>query len=130
MSLHYVPFITVLSVLFYFFTALMVGRARGIHKIAAPAVAGNADFERVFRVQQNTLEQMAIFLPVLWIFGASISDMWAGILGVVWIVGRAEYARGYYREAGARSMGFLISLGATGILALCALIKTGLALIG
>jgi len=39
-------------------------------------MAGHPDFDRVFRVQMNTLEWMPIFLPVLWLFALYVSD-WA-----------------------------------------------------
>ena len=39
-----------------------------------PAISGNPDFERVFRVQMNTLEWLPIFLPSLWLFAIYISD--------------------------------------------------------
>ena len=127
--MHYVPFVTVLSLLCFFWMTLNVGRARGKHGIKAPAITGHADFERVFRVHQNTVEQMVLFLPALWIFGAHISDLWAGVLGAVWIVGRIVYALGYYKAADARSHGFLISIGATGILVLGSLVKTAMMLV-
>ena len=122
--MHYTPFVAVLSlVLFFVFTAL-VGRARGKYSVSAPATTGHPDFERVFRVQQNTLEQLMLFLPALWIFGSTISDPWAAGLGLAWIAGRVLYAMGYYKEASARGKGFLLSIGATGILLIGALIKT------
>ena len=122
--MHYTPFVAVLSlVLFFVFTAL-VGRARGKYGVKAPATTGNADFERVFRVQQNTLEQLMLFLPALWIFGSTISDPWAAGLGLAWIAGRVLYATGYYKEASARGKGFLLSIGATGVLLVGSLIKT------
>ena len=127
--MHYTPFVAVLSLLLFLGLTILVGRARGKYKIDAPATSGNMDFERVFRVQQNTLEQMMLYLPALLIFGSMISDPWAAGLGAVWIAGRAEYARGYYREAGKRSMGFLISFGATGVLLIGSLIKTGMMLV-
>ena len=64
-----------------------------------PAISGNPDFERVFRVQMNTLEWMPIFLPSLWLFAIYISDPVAAALGVVWIVGRILYMIGYSQAA-------------------------------
>lgn len=127
--MHYTPFVTVLSLLLFFTLTALVGRARGKYKISAPATTGNPDFERVFRVQQNTLEQMMLFLPSLWIFGAHVSDLWAGILGLVWVVGRVFYATSYYKEASARGPGFLMTIGPTAILLIGALIKTAMMLV-
>lgn len=110
MAYHYTALITLLSVLLYFWTTLMVGRARGRYKLDAPATTGNPDFERVFRVQQNTLENLAIYLPSLWLFAIALSDRWAAALGVVWLAGRLLYARGYYTQAQKRGPGFVISM--------------------
>ena len=56
-------------------------RARGKFGVKVPAISGNADFERVFRVQMNTLEWMPIFLPSLWLFAIYIGDVIAAVLG-------------------------------------------------
>jgi glutathione S-transferase len=53
---HLTALVTCLAVLFYFYTSIRVSRARVAFGIKVPAVSGNADFERVFRVQMNTLE--------------------------------------------------------------------------
>ena len=71
---HFTAIVTCLAILFYFFTGLQVGRARVKFGIKAPATTGNPDFERVFRVQMNTLEWLPIFLPSLWLFAIYISD--------------------------------------------------------
>jgi glutathione S-transferase len=77
-----------------------------------PAISGNADFERVFRVQMNTLEWMPIFLPSLWLFAIYISDALAAALGLVWIAGRILYLIGYAEAAAKRGRGFGIQAGA------------------
>ena len=60
--------ITVLTLLLYLFITINVGRARAKYKVLPPKMTGNPDFERVVRVQQNTLEQTVFFLPALWLF--------------------------------------------------------------
>jgi glutathione S-transferase len=90
-----------------------VARARVKHAITAPAVHGDPAFERTFRVQQNTLEQIVLFLPALWMFGWFVSDVGAGVVGLVWIIGRVVYARGYYADAAKRGPGFGIASVAT-----------------
>jgi glutathione S-transferase len=92
----------------------MVAVARSRYKVAAPAVTGNPDFERYFRVQQNTLEQLIMVIPCLWIFAATLSPLWAAVLGFLFLVCRAWYAWGYYRSAGGRHYGFLFGSWATG----------------
>jgi uncharacterized membrane protein YecN with MAPEG domain len=72
-------------------------------------MTGDPNFERALRVQQNTLEQLIFFLPLLWIFSYYVNELWGAILGGIWIVGRVLYAWGYYQEAKKRALGFGIS---------------------
>jgi hypothetical protein len=60
---HCTALVTLAAVLFYFFTSTRVARARIAYGVKLPAISGNPDFERVFRVQMNTLEWLPIFLP-------------------------------------------------------------------
>jgi glutathione S-transferase len=110
---HFTALITCLAVALYFYTSVLVARARAAHGIKAPAITGNPDFERVFRVQMNTLEWMPIFLPALWLFAIYISDPIAAVIGLVWIVGRIFYMTGYSQAADKRSRGFMIQAFAT-----------------
>ena len=109
---HFTALVTCLAILFYFFTSFSVGKARATFGIKAPAISGNPDFERVFRVQMNTLEWLPIFLPALWLFAIYISDAIAAVLGLVWIVGRILYMSGYSKAANKRGPGFGIQAGA------------------
>ena len=118
---HFTALVTCLAVLFYFYTSIRVGMARQTFGIKAPATSGNPDFERVFRVQMNTLEWMPIFLPSLWLFAIYISDPIAAALGVVWIAGRILYMTGYAQAAEKRGRGFGIQAAATILLWLGAL---------
>ena len=52
--------ITCLAIAVYFATSVLVSRARTAYGIKAPAITGNPDFERVFRVQMNTLEWLRV----------------------------------------------------------------------
>jgi glutathione S-transferase len=113
---YFTALVTCLAILFYFFTSFRVGKARAAFGIKAPAISGNADFERVFRVQMNTLEWMPIFLPSLWLFAIYISDPIAAALGLVWIVGRILYMTGYSQAAEKRGPGFGIQAVAAVIL--------------
>ena len=113
---NYTAFVTCLVILFYFYTSVRVARARRAYKIKPPAISGNPDFERVFRVQMNTLEWLPIFMPSLWLFAIYVSDLYAGLLGLVWIVGRALYMIGYEKAAEQRRVGFMIQSLATTVL--------------
>jgi len=126
---HFTALVTCLAILFYFFTCIQVSKARAAFGIKVPATSGNPDFERVYRVQMNTLEWMPIFLPALWLFAIYISDPLAAALGVVWIIGRILYMIGYSEAAAKRGRGFAIQAGAAIILWLGALGASGWRLI-
>jgi len=105
----YVAIVTVVALLQFFWFGWQVGVARGKYGIAAPATSGNEMFERVFRVHMNTLEQLVVFLPALWIFASFVSSLWAAILGAIFIVGRAIYAVTYVKDPKKRSAGFALT---------------------
>ena len=105
---HLTALVTLLAILFFFFTRMNVSRSRGRTGVKVPAVSGHPDFERAFRIQMNTLEWMPIFLPSLWLFAIYISDTIAAAIGAVWIIGRIVYFIGYSKEAAKRGPGFAI----------------------
>jgi glutathione S-transferase len=113
---HFTALVTCLAILFYFFTGIQVGKARAKFGIKVPATSGNPDFERVFRVQMNTLEWMPIFLPALWLFAIYINDALAAALGLVWIAGRVLYLTGYSQAANKRGLGFGVQAAAAMLL--------------
>jgi glutathione S-transferase len=98
-----------------------VARARIQFGVKLPAISGNPDFERVFRVQMNTLEWLPIFLPSLWLFAIYISDPFAAALGILWIAGRILYMTGYLQAAEKRAPGFFVQASAVMLLWLGAL---------
>ena len=106
----WIGWITIAAMILYIATALEVARARGRHRIEAPVMTGNPDFERVVRVQANTLEHLVPFLAMLWLCAVFWAPLPAALLGVVWLFGRAVYAIGYYRSAPGRHPGFVIAM--------------------
>src|SRR2546430_4671286 len=118
---HYSALVTCLAIAFYFFTSVRVAKAHVIFGVKVPAMTGHPDFERVFRVQMNTLEWMPIFLPSLWLFAIYVSDGFAALVGLVWIAGRVLYMTGYEQAAEKRSRGFGIQALACFVLLLGAL---------
>lgn len=100
--------VTAIALLVYLVLTVNVGRARAKYKIMPPQMSGNPNFERVVRVQQNTLEQLVLFLPALWLFSEFVSPTWGAGLGAIWVVGRIIYAWGYYQAAEKRTIGFAI----------------------
>ena len=105
---HYTAIVTLLAVALYFFLATRVALARGKYGVKHPAITGNLEFERIFRVHQNTLEWMPTFLVPLWLCAVSLNDAAAAVLGLVWIGGRIVYYLGYREAAEKRLPGFFI----------------------
>ena len=116
----WIALVSLLTVLLMSACMFAVGAARGRHGVKAPATTGHPDFERVFRVQMNTLEASVMFLPALWLAGAYGNADWAAGFGALWLVGRVLYAVMYARDARKRGAGFVIAL-----LALSALLVQG-----
>lgn len=106
----YVAIVTVAALIEFLWFGVLVGNARAKYGISAPATTGNEVFERYFRVQMNTLEQLVLFLPALWIFAHFISPLWAAGFGVVFIIGRAIYCLSYVRNPKSRSAGFGLTI--------------------
>ena len=86
-----IALVTGLLLLQYFVFMMLVGAARGKSGVQAPAVTGDPVFERTLRVQQNTLEQLLIVLPSLWIFATYFGETIAAGLGLVFFVGRVVH---------------------------------------
>ena len=107
--MEFVYFMIMLALLEYVAMAALVGRAREKFGILAPTMTGHPEFERVIRVHLNTLENLIIFVPAVWIFASYVSVLWAAILGVVFVVARAVYAIGYLRAAEKRSIGAAVT---------------------
>jgi glutathione S-transferase len=105
----YVDIVTALALLQFLVFGIRVSRARTRYGVPAPAITGNAVFECYFRVQQNTLELLIIFIPALYLFSRYFNPAVAAGLGVVYLVGREIYAAGYVKEPKKRSAGFLLS---------------------
>ncbi|MGH6828409.1 MAG: MAPEG family protein [Rhizomicrobium sp.] len=101
--------VTVLAVLVMIYVMMLVGRTRRRVKIYAPAMAGHPDLERALRVQGNTVEQVVIFLPLLWVATLYFHGWIPALLGLIWCIGRVIYAIGYMRDADKRGPGFGIS---------------------
>jgi glutathione S-transferase len=113
---------TVGALILYIAVTLKVGAARGKTGVKAPSMTGPPEFERAVRVHANTLEQMVVFLPGLWMFGHFVSARYGAALGLVWIIGRALYAWGYYQDANKRGPGFGIAFLASTILVIGSLV--------
>ena len=120
-----IAIVTILALIQYYVFGVQVGQMRVKHGVKAPAITGHPEFERMFRVQQNTLEQLVMFLPALWIYGYFSRPLWAAAAGIVFIIGRFMYKRGYTSDPSKRGTGFAISIIATSFLLIAGLIAAG-----
>jgi len=121
--------VTLLALLIYLLATMNCGRNRAKHDIAAPAITGNETYERAYRVQMNTLEHMAIFLPSMWLYAWSVSAEWAAGIGLIWVVGRIYFAMAYYRDPTKRVPGMVLTFLAQVVLFIGAVIGVGRLLI-
>ena len=108
--MEYVAVVILLALLQYVVFGALVGRARGRYGVKAPAVTGHEIFERYFRAHYNTLELLVAFVPAIWLFGTYVSPSWAAGLGLVYLVGRVLYLRGYVADPAKREIGFGMSV--------------------
>jgi len=108
--MHYVEIVALLACTQYLLFGYLVGRARGRYGVRAPAVTGHEQFERAYRVQMNTLEQLVPFLPALFIAARYWPQAYVAAAGVVFLLGRTLYWRGYVRAPASRGPGFALTL--------------------
>lgn len=111
--MEYVAIVLALVLLEYTFFSFQVGMARGKYDVKAPAVTGNEIFERYYRVQQNTLELLIIFVPGIFLFAVYVHALTAAMIGVVFFVGRLVYYKSYVVDPKSRTIGFMLSFFST-----------------
>ena len=128
--MQYAELVAVIAVLqFVLFTSL-TGRARNQSGLKAPAVTGHEGFERMYRVQVNTLEILIVFLPSLFLAAKYWPSPWTAGLGIVYTIGRHFYWRAYVSDPSKRTLGFMLSMLPTMILLILALVGIILSLTG
>lgn len=128
--MQYVEFVAVLALLQFFFFGFMTGQARRTSGLKAPATSGDDGFERMYRVQVNTLETLVAFLPALFIAAKYWPSLLVSCLGLVYIAGRFIYWRAYIKEPSSRGLGFMLSMLPTLVLLVLSLAGAVLSIIG
>lgn len=105
----FIALITVATVLLYRLLSYDVRRAwlRYARGIPNPH---EEHFERLYRIQMNTLEHIIFFLPSLWLCAFYFSIPVASVLGLIWVIGRGWYAIGYFTTPSRPPVGFHIAM--------------------
>lgn len=101
---------TLAALAVYFWTVVNAARARVRYKVAAPSMEGPLQFQSAQRAQVNTVEQLVLFLPALWLCAYLLGDRWAALGGAAWVAGRVLYALAYYKNPASRAPGFILTL--------------------
>jgi len=104
-----IAIVTVLALLQFTWFGIQVGSLRGKHDIKAPAMWGQTEFDRMYRIHYNTMEQLVVFLPALWLYAHMVNPLWGAGLGVVYLIGRFVYRASYLKDPAGRSAGFTLS---------------------
>lgn len=118
-----VALVILLALVEYQFFGFKVGMARGKYDIKAPAITGHEVFDRYYRVQMNTLEQLIIFIPAILIFAYFGDPTYAAGLGAFFLVGRILYFVAYVNDPAKRGAGFIIGWIPTVLLVLAGLVS-------
>ena len=128
--MEYVVAVVMLALLQYTWFTIEVGRARGRFEVPAPATSGNENFERFFRAHQNTTERLVVFLPAIFACAYLVNETLAAAMGLLFVVGRLMYFRGYTDPEKSRSLGFGLGLIANAVLILATLYQAGITAVG
>jgi len=108
--MEFVAIVIVLALVQYFVFGMLVGKARGTYEVHAPAISGHPVFERYYRVHQNTLEMLVMFIPSIVLFSYLVRPDIAAAIGAVYLVGRIIYLRAYVADPSKRGLGFMVSI--------------------
>ncbi len=127
--IEYTAIVTLLALMQFMLFSIQVGSMRVKHGVKAPAIAGHPEFERMFRIQQNTMEQLVVFVPALWIYAYLVNPLWGAGIGLLFIIGRFVYRAAYLKDPASRSNGFTIGVLAIAVLLVWSFVAAVMSLI-
>ncbi|MCH7538239.1 MAG: MAPEG family protein [Proteobacteria bacterium] len=104
-----VVIVTALALIQFVVFGIQVSRIRGKSGIKAPTMTGSPELDRMFRVHVNTMEQLVLFIPALWLYAYYVNPLWGAGIGLVYIVGRFIYRAAYLQDPSNRGLGFALS---------------------
>lgn len=106
----YVELVAIAAVFQFLFFGAMVGLERRKSGLKGPKVTGDEGFERMYRVQMNTLEMLVAFMPALFIAAKYWPPTITASIGAVYIIGRLIYWRAYVTNPASRGLGFKLTI--------------------
>ena len=104
-----VVIVTVLALIQFVVFGIQVSRIRGKSGIKAPTMTGSPELDRMFRVHVNTMEQLVLFIPALWLYAYYVNPLWGAGVGLVYVIGRFIYRAAYLKDPSNRNLGFALS---------------------
>ena len=128
--MEYTFIIILIALLQYLFFVGRTGFSREKYGVKAPKTVGHDVWERIFRVQQNTMEQLIIFIPGRLLFSQYVGVVWALIPGLAFVIGRQIYSHLYVKDPASRGPGMIMSFFANIALVIGSLIGIGISLFG
>lgn len=118
----WVELVAVLAALQLLLFGVLSAKARAASGLRAPAMTGDVQFERMHRVQMNTVELLLVFYPALFVASLHWAAWAVAPLGAVYLLGRMVYWRSYTRDPATRTLGFALSMAPTAMLLILALL--------
>ncbi len=107
--MEYAVIVIMVALIQYEYFATITGTSRSKHGVHPPKTTGNETWERLFRIQQNTLEQLIVFVPGVVAFAWFVSPKWVIVPGVAFIAGRQLYSWSYLKDPKGRGPGFAMT---------------------
>jgi len=118
-----VAIVTVLVLAQFFYFGIQAASARGSAGLKAPDMCGEENCDRKFRIHQNTMEQLVVVIPAMWLFAYFVNPLWAAGAGLVYLLGRFVYSAAYTKAPDSRGVGFMMSFLPAAVMLIWVLIK-------